>query len=618
MLLLLSLLPSAQGANLPVFDDLAAQKNARVVSFGRGAAMADLDNDGLIDLCVSNDGALCFVLRQKADGTFEDVSVPWDIPDDGRRTWGVQAADFDNDGDIDLYYPCGGFDEPDRNRFLRNDLNTIGKFTDISNSCGDAGLVDDATFGATALDYDRDGDLDLFCTVNINIDLVLGPPDDCHLYRNDGGLFFTEVSAAAGITTLGDWKHCSSGDFDNDGWVDIAVGNMNGSNSLYRNNGDGTFTDVATAAGVADPDRNFGLVLEDFDNDGWLDIYAPKYQNIVMRPSGLFLNNRDGTFRDVTYTSGMGGQDDMGHNTGDTNGDGFPDIFIGTGHPFAAHLDFLYIVRPDGFGGLDVGDVSDSSGIRALGHTRGHGAPMGDLNGDGFVEIFAVNGGPFDLPLTIEPSSLFYNRGNDYAWIKARLTGVWSNRSAIHARVRAERVEGESVWRQVTCGKGFANTDAAEQVIGLGHTAGLRLVEVAWPSGLVQTILPVSLSSTLEIVETGIRLAGPASVPIGGSLTIEACGKAGYSVTLFIGETAVLTEAPSLGGMARLKPPVLTIPAFTLGTAAGAGATGSITLAVPNDPNLSGRTYHAQAQVADSTAFPTELLLTNAISFTIQ
>ncbi len=612
--MLLHLLTLLSVPQIPVFDEVAAAKNAQVMSFGRGGAIADLDQDGLLDLCVGNDGAWSYVLRQKPDGTYEDMSLIWDIPNDGRRTWGVLAADFDNDGDVDLYYPCGGFDQPDRNRFLRNDINTIGRFTDVSNFCGDAGLVNDATFGATALDYDRDGDLDIFATVNVNIFLVLGAPDDCHLYRNDGGLYFTEVSAAAGITDLGDWKHCSSGDFDNDGWVDIAVGNMNGPNALYRNKGDGTFTNVAVAAGASDPNRNFGLVLEDFDNDGWLDLYAAKYQHTVTRPSGLFLNNRDGTFRDVTYTSGMGGQDDMGHNTGDVNGDGFPDIFIGTGHPFHADMDFLYVVRSDGQGGLNVADVSMASGITAPGHTRGHGGPMGDLNGDGFLDIYALNGGPFDLPSTIEPAALFYNRGNSNQWIKARLTGVWSNRSAVNARIRTERTDGVNVWRQITCGKGFANTDAAEQVFGLGDATGVRLVEVTWPSGIVQTVLPVALNTRLELVETGIRLAGAPGVPVGGSFTVEACGKAGYSVSLWIGETPALIEAPALGGMARLRPPAFPLPPFTL----GASGTGAATVQVPNDPGLAGRTYYLQAQFADSLATPTDLALSNSVSISIQ
>lgn len=607
--MLLSLILS----QIPLLDDVAAAKGANVQTFGRGGAIADLDGDGRLDLIVGNDGAWDYVLRQKPDGSYEDVSLAWDVPDDGLRTWGVLAADFDNDGDVDLYYPAGGFDEPERNRFLRNDLNVIGKFTNVTDFCGAAGAVDDATFGATALDYDRDGDLDIFATVNVNIDRVPGPPASCHLYRNDGGLYFTEVSLAAGIVDLGDWKHCSSGDFDNDGWIDIAAGNMKGPNALYRNNGDGTFTNVAVAAGVSDPLRNFGMVLDDFNNDGWLDVYAAKYFMNPTRPSGVYLNNGNGTFRDVTYSSGMGGQDDMGHNTGDLNGDSYPDIFVGTGHPFMANLDFLYMVEPNG-NGLRITDVSDASGIRSPGPTRGHGAPMGDLNGDGFLDFFAVNGGPFDLPSTIETCALFYNRGNSNTWIKARLTGVWSNRSAVGARLHAQRDDGKSTWRQVTCGKGFANTDAAEQVLSLGTAGGVTQLDVIWPSGVTQTILPVALSSTVDLVETGIRLASPSTVPTGSSFTLEACGKAGHTVTPWIGEFLAEIPAPHLGGMARLRRPATPLPSFTL----GAGGTGSAMVQIPNDPNLAGRTFHVQAQIVDSVALPTDLALTNTVTITIQ
>ena len=262
------------------------------------------------------------MFRQKPDHTFEEANALWGITLDHNRTWSVLVADFDNDGDNDIYYVNGNF-PGERNTLWRNDLNTQGSFTNVTNQSGDAGLPLRG-FGATALDYDRDGLLDFFMS---NITAA----DRNYLFHNEGGLVFTEVGATAGITHNGQSRHCSAGDIDNDGWDDIAVGHWDTSNLLYHNQRDGTFKEIAERAGCGSPGRNFGCVLEDFNNDGWVDIYAAKYHFRFTQPSRLYLNEGDGTFLDVTAGSGTTGQTDMGHNTGDLDADGYPDIYIGTG-----------------------------------------------------------------------------------------------------------------------------------------------------------------------------------------------------------------------------------------------------------------------------------------------
>jgi hypothetical protein len=351
----LGAVPGALHAQI-TFVDRGPETGTDGGSFGRGAAMVDVDGDGLLDIVAANDSMPNFFLRQRPDRTFEDATAEWGIAFDERASWGVLVADFDNDDDPDVYFVNGGFPgQP--NQVMRNDLTSDGVLTDVSAASAD-GEYPVRNFGATALDHDLDGDLDIFLTTP-------NDTDSCVLLVNQGNLLFTKATLSAGLAEIGPFRHCSAGDFNNDGWPDVAVGNFDGPNLLYRNNGDGTFTDVAAAAGVQTPDDNFGLVLDDFDNDGWQDIFAPKY---LLEPTGtseLFRNNGDGTFTDVTPGSGMTGQTDMGHNTGDLDADGFPDIFIGTGNPAFPDDSRLFLMTPDGTGGLLGLDYSDPSGIRA-------------------------------------------------------------------------------------------------------------------------------------------------------------------------------------------------------------------------------------------------------------
>lgn len=466
--------------------------------------MVDLDQDGLPDLIAANSGMPNEFFRQLPDHTFESANAAWGIAFDDSSTFGVLAADFDNDGDTDVYFINGGFSQAESNQLLRNDLSTSGVFTDVSYASGGAAMLSQ-NFGGTALDYDLDGDLDIFLTTTPD----QGP---CVLLRNNGNLNFTDVSVAAGITEPRRCRHCSCGDFNNDGWVDVAVGAHLGANLLYRNNGDGTFTNVAAAAGVEDPDENFGMVLEDFDNDGWMDIYVPKYykQN-PPGPSQLYRNNGDETFTNVTAGSGMTGQADMGHNTGDLDGDGYPDIYIGTGTPGIPLLDVLFLITPDGAGGLTATDVSTSSGITSIGPTRCHGMAFGDYDGDGFIDVYANNGGVETVPETMEVNALWHNQGNGNRWTALRLEGTLSNRTAVGARCVAFTDAGRQVHRCLRVGKGFANTDSPIQHFGVGPTETVERIEITWPSGTVQTRWYPPMSQITDIIE----------VPLPGDLNYD-------------------------------------------------------------------------------------------------
>ncbi len=590
------------------FADVARALHADAPGFGRGCAMVDLDGDGLLDLIAPSGGSPDVFLRQTPERSFVPANGQWGIPADSMHTWGVLAADFDDDGDVDVYLPDGGFNGPELDRIYRNDLATSGTFTDVSAQSGAPATLLLTTFGGTVLDYDRDGDLDIFLSINAWRGI---PAPHCVLLRNDGGLFFSDVSLAAGIIHPGAFKHCTAGDYDNDGWMDVAVGNYNGANLLYHNRGDGTFEEVALAAGLADPDQSFGLVLEDFDNDGWLDAYIPKYQfDPVTRVSGLYLNNGDGTFRDVSAGSGITGEKDMGHNTADVDDDGYPDIFIGTGYPGAAEMDLLFLVQPDGQGGLRLENASTTSGIRSSGPTRGHGAAFGDLDGDGALDIYANNGGFSINPDTWAYNSLWHNFGTGHTWLEVEPTGIFSSRTPVglHGKVVADT--GQEVHRRLSVGKGFCNTDAPILHFGLGDAEGADSLELEWPSGITQLLLAPPVDLRLALVETGILLDGAPT--IGGTVHLRACGPAGMAVDTFLGTHAIWQPFPDLGGVVQIGDPYRRLPGMLLDSAGMAGED----LLIPNDPALSGRTFYLQSWIHPPGSGPIGVL-SNLLSLSI-
>lgn len=573
------ILTGSAGAQV-VFQDQAPATQTTNPSFGRAAVMVDFDGDGSLDLMAVNSGMENAFFRQLPDHDFENVNGVWGVATDVRAHWGALATDFDGDGDPDVYVINGGFTASQPNQVLRNDLAGPGVFTDVSASSGDGALVSQ-NFGGAALDQDLDGDLDIFLTTTND--------DHCVALRNDGGLSFTDVSAVAGLVEIGDNRHCSAGDYDNDGWVDVAVGVVDGENRLYRNLGDGTFEDVAVAAGVASTPRSFGLVLEDFDNDGWLDVFEPKYQPTqINTTSQLFLNDRDGTFTNVTAGSGMTGQSDMGHNTGDVDGDGYPDIYIGTGHPSFEDLDLLLLVTPDGAGGLVSQDVSDSSGIISIGETRCHGMAFGDYDGDGDMDIYANNGGPETQPSTLEENALWQNQGNGNGWVALRLEGVLSNRAAVGARAAATTTAGRQVHRALEVGTGFANTDSPILHFGIGADAGVTQIDIRWPSGIVQTLLSPTLGSLADVTETGMRLTGTPA--LGATVSLDLAGPPGHEALIFASLDTIYAPLPKYGGIWQLADPLFEFLVLDLGPGAA-----SVPFQIPNDPGLSGVTAYFQS-----------------------
>jgi len=585
------------------YTNLASAAGISDLSYGRAAAMVDLDQDGLLDLVAVNTGMPNQFYRQTQLGKFVDVTAAWGLVPDFRQHWSGVVADFDNDGDDDVYIATGGFMLAESNQLLRNDLSTKGKFSDVSAMAQDADIVAQ-NFGATTQDFDNDGDLDLFLTTS-------DQPSHCLMLSNNGDGTFVDISLAVGFYQPGNFMHCGSGDFDNDGWPDVGAGNLVGPNVLYRNNGNATFTNFAGIMGVTSPKNNFGFVLEDFDNDGFLDLFLPKYNNLQPATdiTELYLNDKTGAFVDVSAGLGLTAQTDMGHNTGDLDGDGFPDIYIGTGHPAFKGLDIMYLVTPNGTGGLHLDDVSVTSGIQAGGETRCHGMAIGDYDEDGVVDVFTNNGGPSADPTTLQEHYLLHGKDNGHAWASFELEGRRSNRSAIGAHLVATTNTGREVhlWRRA--GQGFGNTNSPRLRVGLGSDTAISKVALRWPSGIVQTLLTPALSQRHQVVETGLLLAAPAVV--GGSLDLDAVGPGGQTVQLYFSLVPFELALPGIG-MLQLLPPLTPLGGVVL-SAAGQGA---LSLPIPSKPGLAGLTVFVQGWFHDPVTFG-NTTLSNAVPVAI-
>lgn len=512
-----------------VFVDRLVETGTQAVTFGRAVAVSDLDQDGRLDIVAAHAGMPNSWFRQKPDGTFEDAAAAWGIEPDDKMHWGLITADLDNDGDEDVYVASGGFMAFDANQVLRNDIATTGMLTDVSAASGQ-GDWNGRNFSATALDHDNDGLLDIFLTDG-------GSATPNAFLHNEGNLSFVQIAPLLGITQGGAFLCSSSGDFDSDGWMDIATSDYYYGPVLYQNLGDGRFRDIADLVGLTSINDNFGLVLEDFNNDGWLDLFLPKYDKPGTNYSSrLYLNDQVSSFQDVTAQIGFPMTTTMGHTTGDLDADGTPDVLIGTGNPDFADVDYLFLVREDGTGGVSGEDASVASGFQAPGETRCHGHGLGDFDGDGDIDVYVNNGGISNDPATIEENAFLFNEGNDNRWAGFTLEGITSNRSAIGAHIWATTDTGREVHRYKRAGHGFGNTHSPIQHVGIGTDDFITTLRVKWPSGLIQEVTAPAMGEVTALVETGLILTlEPGSPGAPDACEVLAVGPAGHEIDLVLG-----------------------------------------------------------------------------------
>jgi hypothetical protein len=491
---------------------------------GGGVAMLDYDNDGRMDLFFTNAAALKDPMpktempdkrdpkywnrlyRQKADGTFEDVTESAGLKGSG-FSMGVAAADYDNDSYTDLFVTGYG-----GNFLYRNNGN--GTFTDVTKKLGVGGSGWSTSAGW--IDYDRDGRLDLFVGRYVEWDFDAGSvycgesrpgyraychPDNFKgatniLYhqRVDGS--FEDVSTKSGIEEPGGKAlGIAFGDFDNDGFMDVFVANDSVRQSLYHNKGDGTFEDIAVSSGAGYDENGktyagMGIAAADYDNDGYLDVFITTLSNETYP---LYHNDHDLSFTYATTSAGVGQitllYSGWGAQFIDADNDGLRDLFVAQSHvldtiektnPYLRYKQTPLLMLNKGKGFVNVSATAGPAFSNVL---AGRGAAFGDLNNDGLVDVViaTLDGAP--VVLRNDGSKT----GTKNHWLGLSLVGSKSNRNGIGARVTVTDSTGKKqIFDANTSGSYLASNDP-RIMVGLGTTS-VRQVEINWPSGAVQVI----------------------------------------------------------------------------------------------------------------------------------
>jgi ASPIC and UnbV/FG-GAP-like repeat len=491
------------------FPDIAMNTGVDVVGLAGGSVIEDFDGDGNLDIVASSWGLrdqLRF-FRNDGSGRFADRTKEAGLTG---QLGGINLthADYDNDGDADLLVIRGGWLReagPHPESLLRN--RGDGTFEDVTEAAGLLTLH--PTHTAAWGDYDNDGYLDLF----------LGHEDwglkkhAVQLFHNNRDGTFTDRAPALGFGVLGVVKGVAWGDYNNDRLPDLYVSRFGLPNLLYRNDGGTGFTDVTAIARVAEPVNSFPTWFFDYDNDGWLDIFVGGFDESsvdavaslyrgVKRPGGtprLYRNKGDGTFEDVTTAAKL----DrvllaMGANFGDLDNDGFLDVYVGTGAPDLSTLLPNRMFR--NAGGKFFQDVTTSGGFGHL--QKGHGISFGDLDNDGDQDIYEVIGGWFSGDSY--QNVLFENPGHGRQWITLAIEGRRSNRAGIGARlkVRVAAPGGpRTIYATVSTGGSYGSS-SLQQELGLGDASSIESIEILWPvTGETQVFRDVAMNQFVRIRE---------------------------------------------------------------------------------------------------------------------
>jgi enediyne biosynthesis protein E4 len=520
---------SAAGLTRPVIYGDAAKASYIVETTGCGVAFFDYDNDGWLDILILNgsrlegapEGTSNRLYRNDRNGAFKDVTKEAGLIRSGWAS-AVTIGDYNNDGNDDLFITYRG-----QNALYRN--NGDGTFTDVTKEAGLLTKHDRWNSGCTWIDYDRDGKLDLFVANYLEFDqqhtpkpgdtgncVYLNAPVMCgprgltpaagqYLYRNNGDGTFTDVSEPSGIAKArGSFAMTAvAADFDNDGWPDIFVASDSTPSFFFHNNGDGTFREEALGRGVGLSDdgnvqAGMGVGVGDTNLDGNLDLFKTHFRDDT---HDLYLNDGKGNFDIVTNRAGIGVETRyVGWGAGivDLDNDGFPDIFMVTGSPYPDLPRMPYqsprlIFRNLGNGRFEELIEEAGPGVAAVHSSRG--CAFGDFDNDGDVDILIMN--------MNEPPSLLRNDlprlSPPRHWLKVKLIGVNSNRSAIGSRVTAF-YSGKGQVQEVTAQSSYYSVSDFRLHFGLGAASEADL-SVRWTSGRVDEFRAVAADHLIVIRE---------------------------------------------------------------------------------------------------------------------
>jgi hypothetical protein len=512
-----------------------SSKKYIIETTGSGVAFFDYDNDGWLDIFLVNGSSFDLsptapklqnkLFKNNRDGTFTDVTAKAGLT---RSGWGqgVCVGDYDNDGFDDLFVTYWGEDVLYHN-------NGDGTFTEVGRKANVAGDPLRWSTGSAFVDYDRDGKLDLFVTHYVNFSLqnalVPGTNPYCMfrglavncgprgligetstLYHNNGDGTFTDVSERSGILKRTNFYGLGVlvGDFDNDGWPDIYVASDTTQANFFMNNHDGTFREEALLRGVGFSESGMaqagmGLAAGDYDNDGWLDILKTNFSDEGI---DLFHNDGDATFTNMSGAAGLARESHFvswGCGFFDPDNDGLADILYVNGHVYPEleriHSDTTYReprVLYRNLGNGEFEEVSQLAGPSITTPSTGRGLAFGDFNNDGCVDAVINN-------QNARPSLLRFTRRNSNHWITIKLVGVKSNRSAIGARLKC--VAGSlSQIDEVRSGGSYISQSDLRIHFGLGERTSIDLIEIQWPSGAVDRLHNIPSDQFVKIVEGGL------------------------------------------------------------------------------------------------------------------
>jgi hypothetical protein len=495
-----------------------------------GVALFDYNNDGLLDVFLTNGAAIPSLAKtgpeywnrlykNNGDGTFTDVTEKAGVEGVG-YSMGVAAGDYDNDGNVDLYVTG-----VNRNQLLHN--NGDGTFSDVTEKAGVAGLVSGYgkpwAVAAGFFDYNNDGRLDLMVIDYLDYKLddaklcsigaartycapsnFKGTPDI--LYRNNGDGTFTDVSQASHVGKLiGKGMGLAFGDYDGDGLTDVFITNDTSADFLLHNKGDGTFEDVALEQGVAYtsngvPVAGMGAEFRDLNNDGLPDIFL----TAMFGNTFPLYKNTGKQFDDATDASAMTALSRQltawGTGAFDFDNDGNKDIFVACGAILDNELEVLHrpALLPDKVfrndGNLHFTDASATAGAALMTPAMHRGAAFGDVNNDGKVDVLVSAIGE-------KPQLLINPTANANHWIILKLVGTKDNRDGLGTKVKITTKEGVQ-YNQATTAVGYNSSSDKRVYFGLGSATEIEKIELAWPMGIKQTLTGVKADQVLTIVET--------------------------------------------------------------------------------------------------------------------